>query len=410
MRRGGRSLIGIVALGMRRVLGRLTGPTPGRTVVSVLGVAVAIAVLVVVTGLSLGLAGTATVSADGVNYWIVPEEGETGITPLASEGARLGSVHDVAASIAEDERVEYATPVALQPLRLDHPRTDEQQYVMAIGIVPSDAERRIAGMSTRPLDDGYPYYDGGTYNGTWTGELIVSSAVQDRLGVAAGDELLAGEADRSLRVVSVASEDPTVGVGEVPTAVVHLAELQTLTDTVAGDQADQILVVTDGSDVRADLEGTYPKTAVVTRAGLFSVSATPTNLPFAMAVASGLVALGIGVAFVTTMMGLELTATRQSLAVLDAVGFSWGSVALLLVTETVTIVLLGGLLGIALGALGIAGLNAGVTDMVDLPAVATFDPVLIGYGLGVAVVVGVLSVGYPLYIAWRTDTLAELTR
>jgi len=410
MRRGSRSLPGVVGLGVRRVFGRLTGPTPGRTVVSVLGVAVAIAVLVVVTGLSLGLAGTATVEAEGVNYWIVPEEGETGMTPLAYEGARLGAVHDVAARIAEDSRVEYATPVAIQPLRLDDPGSDERRYVLAIGVVPSAGDRSIAGMSTGPLNDQYPYYAGGSYDGPWTGELVVSPAVADRLDVAVGDELDAGGTDRQLRVVSVESDDPTVGAGEVPAVAMHLAELQTLTDTVEGDQADQILVVTDGSDLKDDLAATYPETSVVTRAGLFSVSATPTNLPFAMAVASGLVALGIGVAFVTTMMGLELTATRQSLAVLDAVGFSWWSVALLLVTETVTVVVLGGILGVALGAAGVAGLNAGVTDAVGLPGVATFEPVLIAYGLGIAVVVGVLSVGYPLYIAWRTRTLSELTR
>jgi len=408
--RGSRSIPGIVALGIRRVLGRLTGPTPGRTVVCVLGVAVAIGVLVVVTGLSLGLAGTTTVAGDDVNYWIVPEEEETGVTPLAYEGARLGSVHEVAASIAEDERVQSATPVALQPLRLENPETEERRYALAIGIVPSENGRSIAGMRTDALDADYPHYAGGSYDGPWTGELIASPAIADWLDVSAGDDLAAGQEGREMTVVEVGSEDPTVGVGEVGAVVVHLAELQTLTGTVEGDQADQILVETDGSDVESALADRYPKTSVVTRADLFSVSATPTDLPFAMALASGLVALGIGVAFVTTMMGLELTATRGSLAVLDAVGFSWGSVALLLAAETVTLVLLGGVLGVILGAVGIVAVNAGLADTVGLPAVATFDPTLAVYGLVTAVVVGVLSVGYPLYIARRTDTLGELSR
>lgn len=408
--RGRRSLSGIIGLGIRRVVGRLTGPTPGRTVICLAGVAVAIGVLVVVTGLSLGIAGTATVEHDDVNYWIVPEEEETGVTPLAYEGAQLGSVHDVANDIAEDDRIEYATPVALQPLRVENPRTEERRYVLAIGIIPSATDRSIAGIRTNALDPDYPHYAGGEYDGEWTGELVASPAVADWLDVGVGDTVIAGNPGREMHVADVVPEDPMVGVGEVATVVVHLAELQTLTETAEGDQADQILVDTDGSDVASELTGRYPQTSVVSRDGLFSVSATPTNLPFAMALASGLVALGIGVAFVTTMMGLELTATRQSLAVLDGVGYSWSSIALLLAAETVTIVVLGGAAGIVLGAVGIVGVNAGLADAVNLPAVATFDPSLVVYGMATAVTVGILSVVYPLYIARRTDTLGELTR
>lgn len=405
----GRSLLEIVGLGVRRVGGRLTGPTPGRTVVCLVGVAMAIALLVVVTGLSLGLADSTTVQSSDVNYWIVPEADATGTTPLAIEGAQLGGVHDVSASLAADDRISYVTPVAIQPLRLDRPATGDREWVLALGIIPTDSGYTLAGMETGSLDASYPYYANGTYNGTWTGEIVVSPAVSDRLDAGDGDELTAGEATRPLRVVDVADEDPRVGVSDAPVVVMHLAELQTLTDTADGDLADQILVATD-ADLRSDLEGVYPRTSVVTRSGLFSVAATPTNLPFAMAVGAGLVALGIGVAFVATMMGLELTATRQSLAILDAIGVSRLGITVLLVTETVTVAVLGGLLGIGLGALGIVGVNRGLGGVIDLPGVATFEPWLIGYGLVVAVAVGTISVLYPIYIAWRTDTLAELTR
>lgn len=406
---GGRSVVGIVGLGVRRVVGRLTGPAPGRTVVCVLGVGLAVGVVVVVTGLSLGLAAGMTVDSEDVNYWIVPESGGTGWTPLAYEGTRLGDVHGVAASLRADEDVEFATPVAIQPLRLEHPETDDQQYVLAFGVVPRAGGQEIAGMDAAALDESYPFYADGRYDGRWTGELVVSPAVRDELGVATGDELRAGEEERPLRVEDVAAANPQAGVGETPAAVMHLAELQALTDTAAGDQADQILVVTT-SNVRESLEGAYPETSVVTRAGVFTGSVTPTNLPLAVAVAAGIVALGVGVAFVATMMGLELTATRESLAVLDAVGFSRATVALVLVTETMTLTLLGGLLGVGIGTAGVAGLNAVLVRATEFPPVATFDPLLVGYGLAVAVAVGIVSVAYPVSIAWRTQPLEELTR
>lgn len=405
----GRSLLSIWSLGFRRVIGRLTGPTPGRTVVCLLGVSIAIGVLVVVSGLSLGLAQTSTVESDDVNYWVVPEQEGTGTTPLAYEGAKLGSVHDISSTFSADERVSYATPVAIQPLRIDNPSTGEQMWVIALGIIPAEGSPTVGGMETAALDDSYPFYANGTYNGTWTGETVISPAVSEKLTAGEGDSLVSAEKSRQLQVVDVTDEDPTVGVNSAPTVVMHLSELQRLTDTDDGDQADQILVVTD-SNIKGDLEGVYPRSSVVTRSGLFTASATPTNLPFAMAIASGIVAFGIGVAFVATMMGLELTATRQSIAILDAIGVSRFSLALLLISETITIAVLGGILGIGLGVVGIVGVNAGLTDLISLPAVATFRPVLVGYGIVTSVVVGAISVVYPLSIAWRTDTLEELTR
>lgn len=403
-----RSIPGLVGLGIRRVIGRLTGPTPGRTVVCLVGVAVAIAVLVVVTGLSLGLAGTATVEGDDVNYWIVPEESDVGSTPFAYEGTQLSDVHGMSEELSHDDRISSATPVAIQLVRLDAVQTTESAHVMAIGVIPTGGDR-VAGIDISALDRTYPYYNEGSYDGEWTGELVASPAAADQLALSEGHRLTIQDADRQFEVVGLADENPQTGVGEIPVVIVHLAELQSVTGLGETDQANQIQVATTDSDVRKDIEEKYPETSVVTRSGFSGVQAEPTNLPFAMAVAAGLTALGIGVIFVTTMMGLELTATRQQLAVLNAVGFRYSSVALLVVIETLTIAVLGGLVGVALGLGAILGLNAGLASTFDLPMIAVIEPSLIGYGIGTATLVGILSVSYPLYITYRTGTLEELT-
>lgn len=405
-----RAIPALVGLGVSRVLGRLTGPTPGRTVVCCFGVAAAIAVLVIVTGVSLGLAGSGTVASEDVDYWIVPDDGGAGSTPLAYEASRLGAVHPTTARIAADDRVDYATPVAIRPVRLEPHGTDADVYVLLLGIVAPPDGREVAGLETGALSPGDPHYANGSFDGPWTDDLVVSEGVTDQLGVGPGADVTAGDSDRNFTVRAVAEGEVSLGAGTVPVGLVHLSELQAVTDTSGSDQADQILVSPGDASVRGQLEGLYPRTSVVTRSGFSRLSAESSSLPFAMALAAGLVSLGIGVAFVATMMGLELTATRQSLAVLGAVGFSGRSVALVLVVETVTVALLGGVVGVALGWLGIVGLNAGVAAWLDLPSAATFDPVLAGYGLVAAVVVALLSVGYPLYIAWRTELLPELTR
>jgi putative ABC transport system permease protein len=405
-----RRLPGIVGLGVRRVWGRLTGPTPGRTLTSVAGVAIAVTVLVVVTGLALGLVSAGTVASEDVDYWIVPDEQGVGNTPLAYEGASLGAVHSTADSIRQIDGVTYATPVAIRPLQLTPPNSSDRTYVLALGIVADEGNREVANLDTGALTPGDPFYANGSYNGTWTGELVASQGVKDQLNVSIGTRLDTPNYERSFAITSVPDGTVDVGAGTVPVVVAHLAELQAVTNTTASDQADQILVATDDSGVRNRLDGIYPRTSVETRSGFSRLSPEVTSLPFAMAVAAGIVALVTGVAFVGTMMGLELTATRQSLAVFQAVGYTRTTMFVLVVTETLVVALLGGLVGVGLGWLTIMGLNLGVAGSLDIARAAVFDPLLIAYGLAAAVAVALVSVIYPVYIAWRTNPLEELTR
>jgi len=367
-------------------------------------------VLVVVTGLSLGLVSAGTVSSDDVNYWIVPDEGDVGNTPLAYEGASLGAVHRTADTIARDDRVDYVTPVAIRPLQLDPPNSSDRTYALALGVVADDGDRRVADISTDAMTPGDPFYANGSYDGPWTGDLVASAGVRNQLGVEVGTPLEVPDRNRSFTLRDATNENGGASVGTVPIVVVHLAELQAVTNTTASDQADQILVSTADSSVREWLAGIYPETNVETRSGFSRLSPELGSLPFAMAIAAGLVALGIGVAFVATMMGLELTATRRSLAILQAVGFARSTVFALVATETLVVALLGGAAGVGLGWLAIAGLNAGVAGSFGVARTAVFDPLLIPYGLAAAAFVALLSVGYPVYVAWRTDPLEELTR
>ena len=403
-------LIGVIGLGVRRVVGRLRGAAPGRMTVCILGVAVAVALLVVVTGISVGLANSTTVESEDIDYWIVPDEAGAGSVPLEAEGARLSQVHEVTADLRRDDRIDYASPVVLQPLQLRNPATGDQEYVIAVGVIPTEEQRRIADMEISSLDTVYSYYDDGTYDGEWSGQFVASPSVAERLTLSPGETVTVSNDDRSLTLTEINDREMAAGFGEVPAIAMPLAELQSLTGLDRADQADQILVSTTDPAVETELAGIYPQTDVVSRAGISGVDATPTNLPLAMALAATLVAGGIGVAFVATMMGLELTAGRRELAVLSAVGFSGRARALVVVSETVTVAVLGGILGVGLGALATVGVNAGVASAIGIPSLATITPVLIGYALVAAVAVGVCAAPYPLYLTSRTNTLEELTR
>ena len=405
-----RRTVAVIGLGVRRVIGRLRGAAPGRMSVCIAGVAVAVALLVVVTGLSLGLAGSTTVESDDIDYWIVPDESGSGSVPLEAEGARLSEVHSVTAELAADERIEYASPVVLQPVGIENPSTGEREYVIAVGVIPTDDTRRVADFEVSQLDAAYTYHADGSYDGEWSGEFIASPTVAERVSLEPGDSAAFHNDDRPLTLVSINDKEMAAGFGEVPAIAMPLAELQSVTGLDAADEADQILISTTDPSVQSDLEAVYPGTDVVSRSGLAGVDATPTNLPLAMAIAATVVAGGIGIAFVATMMGLELTAGRRELAVLSAVGFPRRSQALVIASETVTVAVLGGIFGVILGTAGTFAVNAGIASAIGIPSLAVVTPAVIAYGLAAAIAVGVAAAPYPLYLTFRTQTLEELTR
>jgi putative ABC transport system permease protein len=191
--------------------------------------------------------------------------------------------------------------------------------------------------------------------------------------------------------------------------VMHLSELQSLTGATDGDVADQLLVSTNDRSVRSELEGRYTGTTVVTRSGISAQSVSGSNLPLAVAVAAFISAVVVGVLFVTTLMGLEVSADRQQLGALAAIGVSSRSRSLLVATETVVISLAGGVVGIGVGWVGILGVNRFGVAIFGVDAVAVFEPTLGGYALAVTLFIGLMGAIYPVLLSRRTDVLEVLS-
>lgn len=411
-RRRWRRVVGTVGVAGARVRGRLLGGRPGRTLFSVLGVAVAVALMTTVTGVALGLTTGSTVHGEGVDYWIVPAD-NTADSALVDPGeAGLGEVHATAARLNDDDRIEYATPVQLQVLRVRNAATGTAEYVLAVGVIPPEDGRRVAGVPTGALSTDYPHHAGGSYDGEWTGEAVATDAAADLLALESGSALAVetGDSGRSFTVVDVADGGVDTGVGQVPVVVVHLAELQTVTDTTEHDQADQILVATDDPDVASTLADVYPGTEVVSRSGLAGGGVRPDDASLAVGLAAFVVAIAIGTLFVATTMGLEVTADRRRLATLASVGVSGPSRGLLVATETVVVAAVGGVAGVALGWVGIAAVNRLGAAVAGVGPLATFSPWLLAYGVGVAVLVGVLASPYPVWLSRRSGDATEALR
>ena len=399
-----RSLLGVA---VARVAGRLR-IAPQRVLLSLLGVALAIGLMVAVTGISLGLASESVVQSDGVDYWIVPEQAGVESIAISTGGPRLGDVHATSREIASDPRVDYATPVLLELVPVRDATTGERKYVLAAGIVP-EAGQRVLGLPAGALEPGDPHYANGSYDGPLTNEIVLNDAAATVTNTSAGDRLALAGANRSMSVVNVSTGSTDTAVGNVPVALVHLSELQTLTGGTSGDTADQLLVGTSDPSVRESLEGRYPRTTVVTRSGLSAQQVSTSNLPLAVAVAALVAAVVVGVLFVTTLMGLEVSADREQMGALVAIGYSRRSLSVLVAAETVVVSLIGGALGIGVGLLGIGLSNALGQQLFGVETVSIFQPRLAGYALAVSVLIGLVGAVYPVWLSRRSDVVEVLS-
>lgn len=402
--RRGLSLIGLAGHLLRA---RFQQTSRRRILLSICGVALAVAIVVVVAGISVGLTTQGTAVNSNVDYWIVPEGGDTSTLPVSASGPQFGDVHTVGDRLTADPRIEYASPVTISLLELTHSNTTE--YVIVAGVVAYPG-LEIAGVNTSALTAGDPYYANGTYSGTQTGDAVISDAAAELLTVSQGEtvRVAAGRATTQFTIRDITDGSQT-GAGSAPIAVVHLSELQTLVGGTSHDTADQFLVATDHISVRETLTTTYPNSNVITRSGSSLAGITDSQLALAIGVAGLLIAIVLGTLFVGTAMGLEITTDRRLWATLLALGFSQTSRSLLVAAQTVGTTIAGGVLGIGLGWLAIRITNAIVMRYLPLETLAVFDPVFAVYALGVGAFIGVLSVPYLLWLTARGEPTDHLT-
>lgn len=365
---------------------------------SVLGVAVVIALLVMVTGLGVGLATNTTVYDEDIDYWIVPATDSPESPLIATDNPQFNSVHQANDRIRDHDDVEYATPVLSQVLRI---RTNEtEEYVLVVGIINTSKLERVAGLSTHSLSPHDPYYMNGEYDGEWTGDTVLSRSAADTLSVSTGDPVsIVG--NNSFTVSAV--DNQSRSVGNVPTALVQLSELQSITGSTTYDQADQFVVGTNTPAVQSELQGLYPNSDIRSRGEMTVSDTRDSELSLALALTAFLVSLSIGMLFVITTSGLEIVADQQQLVILSAMGISTRSQLKLIGVETIVMAGLGGLFGAVSGVVGIRLINIVSIRTITTEPIAVSHPLFIGYGVSVALLVGLLSLPFLLVTARRVS-------
>jgi putative ABC transport system permease protein len=403
------TVVGIASLATRRVFYRLTAGGARQTLLAIGGVALAIVLLLSVTSVGLGLAAQGTVTTETTDFWITPEESQ-GSVITGVEGTRFGQVHSVAAQLTARDDVAHATPVLFDIVRVSS-ETADPQVVFILGIVPPPNGGTVLGLPTEAFTPGDPYYANGSYNGSWTGEAILSESAATALGVMTGDSLdidTSGETQRQLTVTTT-SPARGPGVAQFPVVLVHLSEAQQLTGATTRDKADQILVDVTDPSARDHLATVYPAAEVVSRSGLLTRELRNSDLPLAVSVAAGIVAIVAGTLTIVTTVGFEVADDAPTRAVLAALGFRRGTRLGLVVTETIVTTTLGGVIGVVGWLVTVGIINVIASRVASVP-VAVIRPVLAVYGIAVALGVGLLALPIVLSVTSRASVLEALPR
>ncbi|NGM70881.1 ABC transporter permease [Natronolimnobius sp. AArcel1] len=406
----------LIGFSLSRLWSRATRTRSGRIAATTAAVALTITLLIVLTGIALALADGGVVSENDATAELEPKGSESVSAVDGVEGPRLGETNERAATISDEDGVDHASPVLVEPVRLENGDGDPQTILM-VGVVPDGEPRTVAGLPTDGLEAGDSHYDNGSYTGAPQEEILLSTAAADRLEAADGDELsvaggeaaLPSDMDPAVTVsgVETAGSD---GENEAPIALVHLSELQHVSGASDDELADSVLVWGDADAAETAGETAYPNAEIDSPDGVALGSLFDDGLALATGVLALVASIAICASFVATTMGMTVDEDRQTLAVLESVGFPTLSRLVVVALSTLATTAVGALIGVGLGMGAIHVVNAAASATIAPGAVAVVHPLFIPYGIGVALLAGLVAVPYPLAVASRTSVLEEVSQ
>jgi putative ABC transport system permease protein len=404
---------GLVQLGISRALGPSGQGNSRQTTLAIAGVAIAVAATLIVISIAFALVSGPAVTGTEASYRIVPGDSASS-SVMDVQGQRLGRVHPTITRIERFDGISHATPVLFTLARLQvvtdtKPASTDSPYVLVVGVIPaSDGQRgTVAGLPTTGLDAGDPHYANGSYNGTWTGEAVLSAGAATVSGATRGDTLRFTSGTDTHPEFSVArvSDPVAASVGQFPVVLVHLSELQQVAGATTGDTADQILVRGDRSEGLKQRLGTiYSGSEVLTEGGLLRQRALASQLPVAISTAALIIGVVIGTLVVAATLGFELLADTTERTIMAAVGVSRRSRLFMIAVHAITVTTVGGLAGSVIWLGGVGLINLVSTRLLDTGLIARLHPLIPLAGLSTTIVIGLLSVPYLLAMSLRAKT------
>lgn len=385
-----------------------------RTVLAVLGVAMAVLATVLLVSVGVGVIETGQQKFDnsGRDLWVTG--GPVEIRPGSSGGFEntLVDSHAVAANISAREDVSTAVPMAFQTVYVGKNASEFQTLIGAGAPARGPSVQITEGTGVQSRDT---HYADGQYNGPRTQQVVIDQRTATLLNVSVNETVYVGATLASARQneFTVVGISPTYSrfVG-APTVTMHLSELQEVTGTTASDRATFISIrLQDGANATAvenELAQSYPEYTI--RTNQEQLQATIQDKVAVIASGVSLAVLAV-VAGVLLTMNLQLSFVyqrRETFAALQSLGTTTASLSAIVLTNTLLVGLVGGLVGIGLAYPATWGVNRVVAAVSGFTEVVSLSESLLLSGLVVALCVSLLSAVAATVYLWRLRPLTVL--
>ncbi len=388
----------------------------GRTLITIIAVAVSCALLVSMLSVSEGILANARDA-------IAKSKDDIRIS------GSITGLHDMMEKFDEDERVQLTNPSLYHSLTFSVPPSGSILPALCDGVIPErsnvfmtkEQKSKVDGSFTHQGD---PFYQNGTYeNGVdsplFTGEIMISKHIATDFNLSLGDEISLTHENRSVdfSIVGVfeleVNEDSPFRLYFVN---MHLSELQYLAsepedtneEIDAGDGLSLYLkeeVRTGSSKIDAfvsELEEEYPYFTVTTKKDQNEAIEDSVTLSKAYYGALGSVAVSIGMLFVICIVIMNIAERTKEIGILRALGISRRSIFQMFFLESFLMVFMGSVLGVLMGVMGSHYLGEYIAGSFGIERDITLvTPWLIIFSMGITTALGSLASVYPGYRASR---------
>ena len=366
----------------------------GRTLLTIAGVAIAVAILFSLLSFSAGYERELTKEMDSLGFHLlaVPKGCPYEATTLILHGGVIPKYltnEDLVRARATDGVV-IAAPLLLQQFVKDG--TPHIVY----GIEPD---------VMLPLKPAWKV-DGRFFTANETHVMVIGSTLAEKENLAPGSVIAFGPSQEPFTIIGVLK--PT-GSEDDNFHFLPLADAQRVFKkegfiTAIAVRADDVKHI---HDISVELEK-VPDIQVVTMAQvtgtIMNLVGSARSLLFSVIV----IAIVISAAGITNTLLMSVNERTREIGMMKAIGASGYHIGVLLITETLLITTIGGIIGIIAALAGSGLIETFVRGMVQYApsgSFVSFDPLLIGGCLAFSILLGLLCGLYP---AWKSARLSPM--
>ena len=381
-----------------------------RTLLNIIGVTLAIISLVILTSLGSGLldTGEQVLKDSSMHLWMKGRPVDLETQYIQSSRAMINDVHQIGTQTQADPRVNMSTPL-LTEIVYAFKEGEDPKAVFGLGV---DTSGPIVTISSGAPISTSTLYNGGTYDGLFTSEVLVDSRAAHLLGVEVGDTIFAGKTiadarNREFKVVGISDSLSTFSINAM--VIFPFPEFQLITGNHYHDSASMIIVrlndVNTAEQVKNDLQKRYPEYQVSTNRELLNNIIKQNGFFIVSASSIVILAIVMGTSLIILTMLLSLNERKKEIGILQVVGFSRLSIARSFGFEGFIISIIGGISGILLSVPVAEIINQIVKKMTGLDELLVLDNKIMLLGFSMAVIIGLLST---LATIWRLSTIKPI--